>query len=519
MEKRSSTSESGLSGRWSSRLLILAILGALFLTLFPFHFVLHARVPGNRSPFLLGGRGKDSSWWNVFLNVLLFIPFGFALSDKLRERGRSWAETAGWSLLLGALFSYGIEFLQLYTTGRDSGWEDILTNGTGAMLGSISFLLWGGSILSHLSKSEGALESLLTRRRAIAVITTYFAAWFALSALVQMETRLSNWHPEDLLIVGNDAAGGLHSSWKGEVFRLQFWNRALPEEIAPRLHSGDTVPDLQTGLLVSYDFSAPGSLRDQKAFLPGLSWAPGPPDQADPPYVALDGKNWLTSQIPVPNLVNAVQKANQFAVRVVFKPLEISGIDASIVSLSRRKPNLVDVEIGQQNTTLILRLRNSLAGNRSAFVWLERNTLAPNQAVDLLFSYDGATASLYLNGTPMRSYRLGPGALVGRFVHDVRPSALDLYACGYYFAVFFAGGILTGIAARNIQPRRPRIAFLTLGILIPALLLEFTLVGVSGRSISFGFTAFSIAVGIAGAVWINAGAQPQRDGDHAFARV
>jgi hypothetical protein len=108
---------------------------------------------------------------------------------------------------------------------------------------------------------------------------------------------------------------------------------------------------------------------------------------------------------------------------------------------------------------------------------------------------------------------------VGRFVHDVRPSALDLYACGYYFAVFFAGGSLTGIAARNIQPRRPRIALLTLGVLVPALLLEFTLVGVSGRSISWGFTAFSIAMGIAGGVWINAGVQPQRDGRHAVAQV
>jgi hypothetical protein len=85
--------------------------------------------------------------------------------------------------------------------------------------------------------------------------------------------------------------------------------------------------------------------------------------------------------------------------------------------------------------------------------------------------------------------------------------------------VFFTGGILTGIAARNIQPQRPRMALLTLGILVPALLLEFTLVGVSGRSISWGFAAFSIAMGIAGAVWINAGVQPEGDGRHAFARV
>ena len=198
---------------------------------------------------------------------------------------------------------------------------------------------------------------------------------------------------------------------KAKCFNCSSGIEPSPEEIAPKLHSGDTVPEMQTGLLASYDFSAPASLRDQKAFLPGLSWAPGTPDSADPPYVALDGRNWLASEIPVPNLVNAVQKANQFAVRLVFKPLEISGIDASIVSLSGANRMLSTWKSGSKNTTLVLRLRNSLAGNRSAFVWLERNMLAPNQALDLLFSYDGATASLYLNGTPTRSYRLGLGLL------------------------------------------------------------------------------------------------------------
>jgi hypothetical protein len=340
------------------------------------------------------------------------------------------------------------------------------------------------------------------------VITIYFTAWIGLSARVQMQTRLNDWHPDDLLTVGNDSGCGAHSCWKGDVFRLQFWNRALLEEIAPRAESGETIPDLQTGLLASYDFSAASALRDQTNFLPALSWAPGSPAGVDLPYVVLDGKSWLTSQVPVPDLVNAVRGANQFSVRVVFKPLETSGIDASIVSLSRRRSNLVDMEIGQQNTTLVLRLHNPLAGNRSAFVWLERNVISPDHVLDVLFSYNGATASLYLNGMPSRTYRLGPGTVVGRLVHDVRPSALDLYACGYYFAIFFTGGTLAGIGARNIHPRQRSLAFLALCLFVPALLLEYILIGVSGRPISWAFTVFSIGVGIAGALWIHTGGQP-----------
>ncbi len=501
--------ESALTERWSTRLLILALLGILFLTLFPFRFTLHPRLAENRSPFLLGGRGKDSSALNAFLNVLLFVPFGFAIADKLRERGRSWLRTMGWSLVLGVVLSYGIEFLQLYAVGRDSGWEDIITNGAGAFFGSILFALCGRAVLSLLSKSEKAAAELLKWPRSVAVIPIYFAAWFAISALMQMQTRLSNWHPDDLLVLGNDAAGESHPSWKGVLFRLQVWNRALPRNAVRKLSAGDAVPSLQTGLLAAYDFSASRPLQDKMNFLPGLFWTSRLVAAGDPPYLSLDGRAWLTSQFAIPNLVNAVRETNQFAVRVVFKPADTNDTDASIVSLSIRHPNLVDMEIGQQNTNLVLRLRNPLSGNRTIFFWLVRNAATANQPLDVLFSYDGATASVYLDGVPSRTYRLGPGTVLARVVHDLRTSALDLYACCYYFIVFFTGGILTGLAARSFYRRRlMSFTFVALSVLIPALLLDLLLVGVSGRPMSWAFVAFSAGLAITGAFWINAEVRP-----------
>src|ERR1700677_2861145 len=95
---------------WSNRILILATAGILFLTMYPFRFNFHL-LPNGASPFFLG-KSQKSGFFDAFLNVLLFIPFGFGLAEKLRERGKSFAFTLAISLLAGGLFSYSIELLQ-----------------------------------------------------------------------------------------------------------------------------------------------------------------------------------------------------------------------------------------------------------------------------------------------------------------------------------------------------------------------------------------------------------------------
>src|ERR1700733_2754117 len=112
--------------QWSNRILILAVLCVLFFTLLPFYFNFHVKLPAGRSPFLLAGWGKDPAGFPAFLNVLLFVPFGFGISEKLIEAGKSRLAAAIWALLLGGLLSYSVEILQIYVPSRDSGWGDII---------------------------------------------------------------------------------------------------------------------------------------------------------------------------------------------------------------------------------------------------------------------------------------------------------------------------------------------------------------------------------------------------------
>jgi hypothetical protein len=491
---------------WSTRLLILALIGILFLTLFPFRFAFHARLPANRSPFFLGGWGKIAGASDDFLNVLLFIPFGFALSERFRESGRSWRVTLVWAFATGALLSYGIEFLQSYIPLRDSGWEDVVTNTAGSVAGFVLFDACGKPALQLLSAGEWVSSKLVEWPRAIVAIPVYFSLWFAVSVPLQMQTRLSNWASDSVLVVGNDASGRFSTAWKGQLFRLEIWNRAITAEAAENVAKGETLDGTKTGLLADYDFSKRPQLADRRNFLPELTWVSGPPTQGDPPYLVLDGRSWLISEQSVSGLVDSLQKTNQIAVRLLCKPEETAGSDGRIAGIWERSGSL-EIRMRQEDANLIIFFRNPMSVKRSDLVWHIPNVFEPDRMRDILFSYDGSTASLYLEGKQAaRPYRLGPGTALSRAFRMVRTTELDGYNYIYYFLVFFPGGILIGISARSIgRSDRAVVYFSALTFfLLPALLLEFVLVSVSGRPVSFEYLVLSVLLSAGGSLWIHA---------------
>ncbi len=258
-----------LFNAWTTRLLILSLVGIFFLTLFPFRILLHAKggIPG--FPFLLGGWGKSAGAFDDFLNVLLFIPFGFAIGGKFRRRAKSGVATILWALAAGASLSYGIEFLQLYIPLRDSGWTDVITNGSGAGVGCLLFLLCGVAVLRLLTAVELGLTRLMSWPRAAVIIALYFVFWCAISIPLQMQSRLSNWNSDAVLVVGNDVVGQASTAWEGDLFRLELWDRPLSAEFVRELHHGDGPRSAQTGLLADYDFSSSAKFSDRREFSAG----------------------------------------------------------------------------------------------------------------------------------------------------------------------------------------------------------------------------------------------------------
>jgi glycopeptide antibiotics resistance protein len=488
---------------WSNRILIFSLLGIAYLTLFPFRFDFAATYVLHRYPFLLDTSVKRSTHEDFFLNVLLFVPFGFGLCSKLREWGSSRWTSFLLALAVGAGTSYAVELLQFYIPARDSGWEDVISNTAGSAAGFFLFELCGGALLKELSKWEHSFDGWITPRRAALLLTAYFAGCFGISVLLQNETRLSNWDPQCILIVGNDASG--QNPWKGQIFLFQIWNRALPEQAIRRITGRESPLDARAGLLGSYDFTESSPYRDQGNFLPPLGWTPEQPQFTNARASELGARSWLRTQFPVENLTREIKKSSQFTVHIVCAPAATHDANGRIVSLSQSADN-VNFHLRQEGANLVFWFRNPLSETRSVLAWTVRGAFEAGKTRDIVASYDGSDAFIYLDGNRVaRTYRLGPGA---SFIHHffiLQTADLEAYVIVFETLVFLPAGLLIGVAARKRSGKKISGRWMiALGWVLPAVLLEILLAAVSGRRIWEGNIALSLVFGMAGILLMKA---------------
>lgn len=329
------------------------------MTLYPFRFAIPAGASRWALPVLLQSGMKRVRPLDDFLNVLLFVPFGFGLAGLFPRRGNPRSRVILVVLGVGAAFSYTIEFMQFYVPFRDSGWHDVMTNSVGAMVGSILFDFVGVGCLKMLSRAEIKLTSLVSWRRAIVLFCAYYAVWLAVSVPLQERSQLSNWDSNCPLVIGNLGFGRPATAWKGDLYRIEFWDRALPENEAMRITSGERLSVAGSTPIAAYDFTRGAPYKDIQRKLPDLTWIAGkagvstPPDQVVSGTVALDGKSLLTTKSPAEAIVNASRKTNQFSVLVTCRAADPMGEDKRIFSLSSHN-GITDLDFGQNEGDLVL---------------------------------------------------------------------------------------------------------------------------------------------------------------------
>jgi glycopeptide antibiotics resistance protein len=506
MEKSSKREQRGATILdWPNRILILSIAGILFLTLFPFVLALHSKLPRNANPFLLQSGMKSVGTFDDFLNVLLFVPFGFGLAEKLRQRGKSRGAAFLAAFASGAMLSYGIEFLQNYIPSRDAGWHDVLTNTAGALIGFAIFELTGRAAVRVLSAAESGLDGLLTFRRAAWILPLYFVLWFVASVHLQKETRPNNWDWDCLIVVGNTVAGRPGTGWRGDIARLELWNHALPDDFAAKLTSGDIKAADSSDPAAAYQLIGAAPFRDEKGLLADLSWKANAPQAASSNAISMDGKNWLSSAVPASELTKEIGESKQFSVRVICTPADVVGIDKRLVSLSRAS-GVVDLDLRQDDANLVFWFRNLISVRHAQLAWYIPGVFVPGQTRDILFSYDGANLTLHVNGHKEgRKYVLGPGTSLARMLRKVKPSELEAYRDVYYALLFFPAGIILGMVFRKLDAASAY-SYLFLGscLLFPPVVLEIIIIHVSGRNRSVGTIVMALCLAMAGSLWINA---------------
>jgi len=361
----------------------------------------------------------------------------------------------------------------------------------------------GGSIVRLLSQGEEHLGSWLSLGWTWALLLAYLAAWIVVSVPLQRQTSLMNWVPNSYLLVGTD--GSSESPWKGKVFRLQIWDQAIPDRLVQEMTSRGLAYALDPTPLADYDFSLPPPVRDQQHFLPDLSWSTTVPPAKSTGHPEQVGNPWLASQGPVTRLVSALQKTNQFTVRIVCKPPKAAGPEGAIASIAQ-PAGMENLGIWQQGTDLAFWFRSLVTINpwRTWHPrWSVSEVLPADQVRDILISYDGSKLSFYVDGKEDRhSTQLGPGVGLARLFHRAKAGEMQIYNHIYYLVMFLPGGCFLGISARKVAMRKLS-GPLLFGFFISPLALQIILLHVSGGFFSYSNFALSFLLTVGAALWIN----------------
>jgi len=239
--------------------------------------------------------------------------------------------------------------------------------------------------------------------------------------------------------------------------------------------------------------------------LPELGWTPEQPQLTNARAPELDGRSWLSTKFPVENLTQEIKKSSQFTVHIICTPAAIQGVNGRIVSLSQSADN-VNFHLRQEGPALVFYFRNPLSAKRSMLAWYVRGVFQAGQARDIVAMYDGSDAFLYVDGNRVpQTYRLSPGASLMHSFYFIRPLDLDGCVIVYETLLFLPAGLLIGAAAGKWSSQKILVGWmLALGWVLPAVLLEVFLAGMSGRRIWIGNIVLSLVFGLAGILLINA---------------
>jgi|GEM_PF-5372924 len=123
----------------SFALILVSSLGIVAVTLYPFQF----QAPVERDGTLRIIRGVVvGNPFELLANIFLFIPLGLSFSAFITQAEKGSLLGLALVFLVGVGFSFGIEWLQRFLPSRSPTFTDVVTNGSGMLVGIIAYVAW-----------------------------------------------------------------------------------------------------------------------------------------------------------------------------------------------------------------------------------------------------------------------------------------------------------------------------------------------------------------------------------------
>jgi glycopeptide antibiotics resistance protein len=400
---------------WSHLLLIASVCGIVVVTLSPFQFALPA---DSSLRAILSDFHHVSDIKDYWLNIVLFIPFGFGLTWLISRHRLSRALLLIITLVFSIGLSCAVELTQSFLPARISNLTDIVTNTLGGVVGSVLYLWWP-PIFSFTAAILQINGKKLTASSLLVAFTSYFSLITTAILVLLISNNLSNWNDNFSLSIGNEATG--NRPWQGSVRSIYMSDQALPNNsIAQAFSDNNTFFSKLPNLVVSVAFDTQNQLQENFDFqVPPLQWqglsattaaqrSPrGLPEKADitnnekPPGslgVFVSGERWLKSKGAISIINQRLRKSNEFSLSAIIATdlLQKNGL-ARIFSISAN-PLYRNLTLGQNGHDLSLRLRTPITGENAG----EPEFIIPNVFQDLnwhqiLITFANSNLNFYID--------------------------------------------------------------------------------------------------------------------------
>ena len=366
--------------------------------------------------------------------------------------------------------------------------NDVLANVLGALVGSISFSLWGPKWLGAVSiLVKRGLEYFSTGKLILALVG-YATMTFLLTILLQQTTALSNWEENLHLLVGNEPGG--NRPWSGHVHELKIVNRAISEREVEMVFSENGLFHLgDPSLICSYRLSGGPSYVDQSEQLPDLVWRGSRREEQKGKMGSVGSDHWLETIEPVNWLSKRTKETSQFTLSARLTAVGESPVESYVVSLSR-DPDHCNFVLAQAGAHLVFRLRTPLTGDNGRHPQLVvPDVFLEQKSRQLLVTYDGSQLWFYFD-QPARQYSMELGPWLAFFRHIFpsnwsTPGDMAAFKALYYVMLFAPLGFIGALIG---NPSRARsacgILFVSAAIALPPVVLEGILQATSGKFLS-----------------------------------
>ena len=475
-------------------LLTLSFLAIVFCTLFPFNFTVPHGMTLRQAaaPFNYWDLYDPSNLMDTPNNVVLFIPFGFSLACLARTRHIRTFRTILLAGLISCIYSCTIEFLQQWLPLRDSSLADILSNTTGGMVGAAVFLLIGMPVL----RFSALLLTRILRRFSLLIATILFLFLLAcvLRGLLRMRhinENLASWNMTFPLVVGNVPQAD--RGWKGTVSSIEIASQAVsPAQITAAYASHDLRDILGASVLASYRINGSARVVDLTHQSPDLIWD-GPDvaqETANSPTFA--GGDFLISASPLSRASHTIREKSAFTVRCRFQsdlPSQSPWL-GRIVAIASDSMHC-NLAIVQENFDLVIQLATPLTGaNGNNPAWKIDDFFVQPGPHDLIVTYDDPVLRVYADNPRQLGAASVPTDFGGVTRYLARSMTLPFYGFlpelyrGAFFLISFAplGLILAVVAANTRLAPKWRNLAVAIGLITPALAVQFVLVVICRRS-------------------------------------